>query len=62
LLDSLRGLTALSSTSLGPLPHYNVTHAGAAKAGIAAFTIISATELRQYGITVNAIAPARRPG
>jgi NAD(P)-dependent dehydrogenase (short-subunit alcohol dehydrogenase family) len=34
-----------------------VTHAGAAKAGIAAFTIISATELRQYGITVNAIAP-----
>ena len=34
-----------------------MTHAGAAKAGIAAFTIISATELRQYGITVNAIAP-----
>jgi NAD(P)-dependent dehydrogenase (short-subunit alcohol dehydrogenase family) len=28
-----------------------------AKAGIAVFTIISATELRQYGITVNAIAP-----
>jgi NAD(P)-dependent dehydrogenase (short-subunit alcohol dehydrogenase family) len=30
---------------------------GAAKAGIAAFTIISAMELRRYGITVNAIAP-----
>ncbi len=30
---------------------------GAAKAGIAAFTIISAMELARYGITVNAIAP-----
>ena len=30
---------------------------GAAKAGIAAFTIITATELSRYGVTVNAIAP-----
>ncbi len=30
---------------------------GAAKAGIAAFTVITARELRRYGITVNAIAP-----
>jgi NAD(P)-dependent dehydrogenase (short-subunit alcohol dehydrogenase family) len=30
---------------------------GAAKAGIAAFTVITATELFRYGITVNAIAP-----
>jgi NAD(P)-dependent dehydrogenase (short-subunit alcohol dehydrogenase family) len=30
---------------------------GAAKAGIAAFTIIAARELGRYGITVNAIAP-----
>jgi NAD(P)-dependent dehydrogenase (short-subunit alcohol dehydrogenase family) len=30
---------------------------GAAKAGIAAFTIIAARELRRYGITVNAVAP-----
>jgi NAD(P)-dependent dehydrogenase (short-subunit alcohol dehydrogenase family) len=35
---------------------------GAAKAGIAAFTIISAMELRRYGITVNAIDRERRPG
>jgi NAD(P)-dependent dehydrogenase (short-subunit alcohol dehydrogenase family) len=33
------------------------TNYGAAKAGIAAFTIIAARELRRYGITVNAIAP-----
>jgi NAD(P)-dependent dehydrogenase (short-subunit alcohol dehydrogenase family) len=34
------------------------TNYGAAKAGIAAFTIISAMELGRYGVTVNAIAPA----
>lgn len=33
---------------------------GAAKAGIAAFTVIAAKELARYGITVNAIAPTAR--
>ncbi len=33
------------------------TNYGAAKAGIATFTIIASRELRRYGITVNAIAP-----
>ena len=33
------------------------TNYGAAKAGIAALTIIAARELRRYGITVNAVAP-----
>ena len=30
---------------------------GAAKAGIAAFTVIAATELARYGVTVNAVSP-----
>ncbi len=33
------------------------TNYGAAKAGIAAFTLIAAEELRRYGVTVNAVAP-----
>ena len=33
---------------------------GAAKAGIAAFTIITARELERYGVTVNAVSPAAR--
>ena len=34
------------------------TNYGAAKAGIAAFTIIAARELRKFGITVNAVSPS----
>jgi NAD(P)-dependent dehydrogenase (short-subunit alcohol dehydrogenase family) len=34
------------------------TNYGAAKAGIASFTIIASEELARYGITVNAVAPA----
>ena len=34
------------------------TNYGAAKAGIAAFTVISAMELVKYNVTVNALAPA----
>ena len=33
------------------------TNYGAAKAGIASFTIIAAMELARYGVTVNAVAP-----
>lgn len=33
------------------------TNYGAAKAGIAAFTVIAAMELQHYGVTVNAVAP-----
>lgn len=45
-----------SSTS-GIYGNIGQTNYGAAKMGIAAFTIIAARELRRYGVTVNAIAP-----
>ena len=48
-----------SSTS-GLLGNPGQTNYGAAKAGIAAFTVIAAQELARYGVRVNAIAPAAR--
>jgi len=36
------------------------TNYGAAKAGIAAFTLIAAMELDRYGVTVNAVSPGAR--
>ena len=48
-----------SSTS-GLLGNPGQTNYGAAKAGIAAFTVIAAKELSRYGVRVNAIAPAAR--
>ncbi len=48
-----------SSTS-GLLGNPGQTNYGAAKAGIASFTVICAQELDRYGVRVNAIAPAAR--
>ena len=48
-----------SSTS-GLLGNVGQSNYGAAKAGIAAFTVITAEELGRYGVRVNAIAPAAR--
>jgi NAD(P)-dependent dehydrogenase (short-subunit alcohol dehydrogenase family) len=48
-----------SSTS-GIFGNVGQTNYGAAKAGIAAFTVIAAQELSRYGVTVNAIAPGAR--
>jgi NAD(P)-dependent dehydrogenase (short-subunit alcohol dehydrogenase family) len=48
-----------SSTS-GIFGNPGQTNYGAAKAGLAAFTVIAAQELGRYGVTVNAIAPGAR--
>jgi NAD(P)-dependent dehydrogenase (short-subunit alcohol dehydrogenase family) len=46
-----------TSSPSGIYGNVGQTNYGAAKAGIAAFTIIAAKELARYGVTVNAIAP-----
>jgi NAD(P)-dependent dehydrogenase (short-subunit alcohol dehydrogenase family) len=46
-----------TSSSSGIYGNPGQCNYGAAKAGIASFTIIAAMELRRYGVTVNAIAP-----
>ena len=48
-----------SSTS-GLLGNPGQSNYGAAKAGIGAFTVITAMELERYGVRCNAIAPAAR--
>jgi len=47
-----------TSSSSGIYGNVGQTNYGAAKAGIASFSIIAAMELQRYGVTVNAIAPA----
>lgn len=47
-----------TSSPSGLYGNVGQTNYGAAKAGIAAFTIIASRELGRYGVTVNAIAPA----
>jgi NAD(P)-dependent dehydrogenase (short-subunit alcohol dehydrogenase family) len=47
-----------TSSSSGIYGNVGQSNYGAAKAGIAAFTVITAMELERYGVMVNAIAPA----
>jgi NAD(P)-dependent dehydrogenase (short-subunit alcohol dehydrogenase family) len=47
-----------TSSSSGIFGNPGQTNYGAAKAGIAAFTVIAAREVDRYGITVNAIYPS----
>jgi NAD(P)-dependent dehydrogenase (short-subunit alcohol dehydrogenase family) len=47
-----------TSSPSGIYGNVGQTNYGAAKMGIAAFTIIASKELGRYGVTVNAIAPA----
>jgi len=46
-----------TSSPSGIYGNVGQTNYGAAKAGIAAFTVIAAQELHRYGVTVNGIAP-----
>jgi NAD(P)-dependent dehydrogenase (short-subunit alcohol dehydrogenase family) len=49
-----------TSSASGLYGNPGQTNYGAAKAGIAAFTVIAAKELERYGVTANAIAPGAR--
>ena len=53
----VKGRIINTSSTSGIYGNVGQTNYGAAKAGIAAFTIIAARELRRYGVTVNAISP-----
>jgi NAD(P)-dependent dehydrogenase (short-subunit alcohol dehydrogenase family) len=54
----VKGRIINTSSTSGIYGNVGQTNYGAAKAGIAAFTIIAARELRRYGVTVNAISPS----
>ncbi|HWC84317.1 MAG TPA: SDR family oxidoreductase [Pseudonocardiaceae bacterium] len=49
-----------TSSGAGLLGSVGQVNYSAAKAGIAGLTLVAATELARYGVTVNAIAPAAR--
>lgn len=54
------GRIITTSSASGLFGNPGQTNYAAAKAGIAAFTIVAAKELERYGITVNGIAPGAR--
>jgi short-subunit dehydrogenase len=49
-----------TSSPSGVFGNVGQANYGAAKAGIAAFTVIAAQELHRYGVTVNCLAPNAR--
>ena len=55
--EDINGRLINTTSVSGIYGNVGQTNYGAAKAGIAAFSIISALELHRYGVTVNAIAP-----
>jgi NAD(P)-dependent dehydrogenase (short-subunit alcohol dehydrogenase family) len=58
--DPVKASVINTSSTSGLLGNPGQANYGAAKAGIAAFTVIAAQELIRYGVRVNAIAPAAR--
>jgi NAD(P)-dependent dehydrogenase (short-subunit alcohol dehydrogenase family) len=58
--ENVGGRVINTSSGAGLLGSVGQANYAAAKAGIAAFTRVAATEFARYGVTVNAIAPAAR--
>jgi NAD(P)-dependent dehydrogenase (short-subunit alcohol dehydrogenase family) len=58
--EEVRGRVINTSSPSGVFGNVGQTNYGAAKAGIAAFTVIAAQELHRYGVTVNCLAPNAR--
>jgi len=58
--EQLRARVINTSSPSGVFGNVGQTNYGAAKAGIATFTVIAAQELGRYGITVNCLAPNAR--
>jgi NAD(P)-dependent dehydrogenase (short-subunit alcohol dehydrogenase family) len=58
--EEVRARVINTSSPSGVFGNVGQANYGAAKAGIAAFTVIAAQELGRYGVTVNALAPTAR--
>jgi len=58
--NQINGRVINTSSPSGVFGNVGQTNYGAAKAGIAAFTVIAALELGRYGVTVNCLAPNAR--
>src|SRR5947209_10361526 len=58
--EEVRGRVICTASPSGVFGNVGQTNYGAAKAGIAGFTIIAAQELQRYGVTVNCLAPNAR--
>jgi NAD(P)-dependent dehydrogenase (short-subunit alcohol dehydrogenase family) len=58
--EAVRARVVNTSSPSGVFGNVGQANYGAAKAGIAAFTLIAAQELGRYGVTVNCIAPNAR--
>jgi NAD(P)-dependent dehydrogenase (short-subunit alcohol dehydrogenase family) len=58
--DEVRGRVINTSSPSGVFGNIGQSNYGAAKAGIAGFTLIAAQELHRYGVTVNCLAPNAR--
>jgi len=58
--NEVRGRVINTSSPSGVFGNVGQANYGAAKAGIAGFTLIAAQELQRYGVTVNCLAPNAR--